>query len=198
MRRTMSRLISRMMAREQLAPAMLACGLVATLVFAGCGVSTSTGGNGPGTTTTGQSGAGIVVTASASVGGQSTTILANSGGMTLYYFADDSATVSACTASCASTWPPLIVSSGSPSSTASLPGTLSARDVGNGQQVLYNGHPLYRYSADSAPGDTHGEGIEGKWHVATPGVAVNTGPVGQPTQPSGKPTPTECTGYYCY
>jgi hypothetical protein len=65
-------------------------------------------------------------------------------------------------------------------------------DVGNGMQVLYNGHPLYRYSGDTAPGDTHGDGIEGKWHVATPNVAVNGGST------SGQPTPTPCSGYYCY
>jgi hypothetical protein len=59
--------------------------------------------------------------------------------------------------------------------------------------VLYNGHPLYRYSGDMAPGDTHGDGIEGKWHVATPDLAVNR------TSPSsGQPTPTMCSGHYCY
>ncbi len=184
----------RMMSRELLASGVLVFGVLTALMLVGCGVYGSTGVYGPGSTTsgntTGQLGAGIVATASASVGGQSTTILTDARGMTLYYFAPDSATTSACTGSCASVWPPLIVSSGSPSSTSSLPGTLSARDVGNGQQVLYNGHPLYHYSADAAPGDTRGDGIQGKWHVATPGVAVNTGPTGQPT-------PTQCSGYYC-
>jgi hypothetical protein len=59
--------------------------------------------------------------------------------------------------------------------------------------VLYNGHPLYRYSLDTAPGDHHGDGIEGKWHVATTDLAAN----GTSTS-SGQPTPTKCSGYYCY
>ena len=33
-------------------------------------------------------------------------------------------------------------------------------------QVTYNGHPLYRYSADQKPGDTNGQGLNafgGAW-----------------------------------
>jgi predicted lipoprotein with Yx(FWY)xxD motif len=134
-----------------------------------------------------------VSTATATVGGQSLTILTDAQGHTLYYFADDTSTHSACTSGCSTTWPPLLISSGTPSSSSSLPGTLSASDVGNGQQVLYNGHPLYHYSGDTAPGDTHGDGIEGKWHVATPDLAAN-----RTATPSGQPTPTKCSGYYCY
>jgi predicted lipoprotein with Yx(FWY)xxD motif len=177
-------------------------GLLTVVVLAGCGVTTSAGG-GPGasggtsptaTSTTGQPGTGIVATATASVSGQSTAILTDRSGRTLYYFADDSATVSACTASCADLWPPLIVSSGAPTSMSVLSGTLADSDVGNGMQVLYNGHPLYRYSIDAAPGDTKGEGFEGKWHVATPSIGVNAGP----TNTGAQPTPTRCSGYYCY
>ena len=42
-----------------------------------------------------------------------------------------------------------------------LPGTLSVVTDANGQQVEYNGHMLYKYSGDTAPGQTHGEGIKG-------------------------------------
>jgi predicted lipoprotein with Yx(FWY)xxD motif len=175
---------------------LVALGLLSVLALAGCGANYNygtPGGNGgstPATNTSGQPGAGIVATATATVGGTSTTILTDAAtGRSLYYFANDSSTTSACTSGCASTWPPLIVSSGSPTSTSSLPGTLSALDVGNGQQVLYNGHPLYRYSGDSAAGETKGDGIQGKWHIATPNVGANSGATGQPT-------PT-CTGYYC-
>jgi predicted lipoprotein with Yx(FWY)xxD motif len=185
----------RYMPRHMPSRHFLALALLLALTLVGCGAY-SYGGNGGSTTsgtTSTPSGAGIVATGAATVGGHATTILTDPNGRTLYYFADDSATASACTSGCASVWPPLIVSSGSPTSASSLPGTLSARDVGNGQQALYNGHPLYRYSGDAAPGDTGGEGIQGKWHVATPTVAVNGDATGQTT-----PTPSRtCTGYYC-
>jgi hypothetical protein len=42
----------------------------------------------------------------------------------------------------------------------------------NGKQVAYNGHPLYTYSKDSDSGDAYGQGIGGKWFVATPDLAV--------------------------
>jgi len=45
----------------------------------------------------------------------------------------------------------------------------------NGNQVEYNGHLLYAYSGDTAPGQTNGEGLLGKWFVATPGLAVQGG-----------------------
>jgi predicted lipoprotein with Yx(FWY)xxD motif len=177
--------------------------LLSIALLAACGTSGSGGlyGSGGGSTppaasstpvdtTAALPGAGIVATTSATVGGQSATILTDPHGHTLYFFSDDSATTSACTTGCTADWPPLLVSSGAPTSTSALPGTLSALDVGNGMQVLYNGHPLYRYAGDSAPGDTHGDGIEGKWHIATPTIATNHTPTGQPS-------PTKCAGYYC-
>ena len=36
------------------------------------------------------------------------------------------------------------------------------RDDG-GTQVTYNGHPLYRFAPDEAPGDTNGQGVGGVW-----------------------------------
>ena len=38
----------------------------------------------------------------------------------------------------------------------------------NGNQVEYSGYLLYTYSGDSAPGQTKGQGLFGKWYVATP------------------------------
>jgi predicted lipoprotein with Yx(FWY)xxD motif len=40
----------------------------------------------------------------------------------------------------------------------------------NGNQVEYNGHPLYTYAGDTGPGQTTGEGAGGVWHVVTPGL----------------------------
>ena len=128
------------------------------------GSSSSTGSGG----TTPSSSAAIIKATSATVNGQSVTILTNAQGMTLYYFKPDTATTSACTGSCAGFWPPLVfTSSGSPSSASALPGTLSVVTDANGQQVEYNGHMLYTYSGDTAPGQTNGEGVKGSWFVAT-------------------------------
>jgi len=110
----------------------------------------------------------VVQTATTTVNGKSETILTDTHGMTLYYFTLDTATTAACTGGCASTWPPLLYSgSSTPTSATTLSGTLAAATNANGKQVLYNNHFLYTFSGDTAPGQTNGEGIAGKWFVAT-------------------------------
>jgi len=139
--------------------------------------STSSGGTTPSTS------AAIIKTTSATVNGKSVTILTNAQGMTLYYFKPDTATKSACTGSCASNWPPLVFTgSGSPASDTALTGTLSVVTDTHGQQLEYNGHLLYRFSGDTAPGQTHGEGIKGVWFVATTTLPVQGAPQATPTQ----------------
>jgi predicted lipoprotein with Yx(FWY)xxD motif len=154
--------------------------LLLAMVVAACGSTTGSGGSTPtpAATTpapvaTTPAAASTVKTATATVKGQSTTILTNAQGMTLYYFKPDTPTTSACTNGCASTWPPLLLTgSGSPTSAATLPGMLTAVTTANGNQVEYNGHPLYTFSGDTAPGQTNGEGIGGKWFVCTPDLAA--------------------------
>ncbi len=119
------------------------------------------------------------------VNGKSETILANAQGMTLYYFTADTATKAACTGTCAGIWPPLLFTgTGSPTSASPLSGTLSVVTDANGKQVEYNGHPLYRYSKDTAPGQTNGVGFKGKWFVATTNLKGQSAPQSTPT-PSG-------------
>ena len=36
------------------------------------------------------------------------------------------------------------------------------------KQVTLDGHPLYTYAGDVAPGDVNGDGIGGVWHLARP------------------------------
>jgi len=154
--------------------------LLLAMLVAACGSSTGSGGSTPtpAATTpapvaTTPAATSTVMTATATVKGQSTTILTNAQGMTLYYFKPDTATTSACTGGCATAWPPLLFTgSGSPTSAATLPGTLTAVTTANGNQIEYNGHPLYTYSGDSAPGQTNGEGVAGKWFVCTPDLAA--------------------------
>jgi predicted lipoprotein with Yx(FWY)xxD motif len=47
-------------------------------------------------------------------------------------------------------------------------GTITRSD--GSKQVTYNGHPLYTYTADAAPGQARGNGLNvngGVWHEAT-------------------------------
>jgi len=151
----------------------LLVGLLMLATLASCGGSTSTTATATSTSTTAPSptvGA-TVLTRTAAVKGTQTTILTTAQGQTLYHFTSDTATTSACTGSCASTWPPLLFTgSGSPTVASSLPHALSVQHTTNGQQVEYDKHLLYTYSADTAPGETKGEGLFGRWFVATPNL----------------------------
>lgn len=105
----------------------------------------------------------------ATVNGQSVAILTDVAGMTLYTDSNDTATTVACTGACAQTWPPLLEPAGItlPSATAQTNG-LTVVAGGNGNQVEYNGHPLYTYVNDTAAGQVNGEGAGGVWFVAAP------------------------------
>jgi len=99
--------------------------------------------------------------------GSSQTILTDSRGFVLYFYVPDTATSTACTGDCASTWPPLLANaSGQVSSSDPLPGKLTVQRTANGSQVEYNGHLLYTYINDSAPGQMTGNGVDA-WYVAT-------------------------------
>jgi len=99
------------------------------------------------------------------------TILVDSKGNTLYLFLQDTGDTSTCTGDCAASWPALIAkgevkAGGGGDVDDSLLGT-SARDDGK-LQVTYNGHPLYYFSGDQAPGDTNGQGLGDVWFVVSP------------------------------
>jgi predicted lipoprotein with Yx(FWY)xxD motif len=153
--------------------------LLVVVLLAACGSSTPPSSSSGGTSTTATAAPtsstppDVVKTATASVKGQSQTILTNAEGKTLYYFTPDTATKTACTGGCAQTWPPLLFTgSGTPTSAATLPGKLSVANTANGNQVEYNGHLLYTYAGDTAAGQTTGEGLFGKWFVCTPNLAA--------------------------
>ena len=102
------------------------------------------------------------------------TALVDGTGRALYLFEADTGTMSTCTGACAQVWPPLLTSGPAPVTTgaaqASLVGT-SPRPDGT-RQVTYDGHPLYYFAGDTAPGDVRGQGIHnfgGGWYVVAPG-----------------------------
>ena len=110
-----------------------------------------------------------VNTASVTVSGAETTVLTAPDGHTLYYFTPDTASgTSTCTGSCASLWPALKATN--PTEASAAKGTLTVV----GGQVVYNGHPLYEYTGDSAAGQANGEGVMGQWYVATPDLTAGT------------------------
>ena len=140
----------------------------AGLLLAACGATSTSGGTAASTS----SSPALIHTASIKVGDKTETVLKTQKGLTLYYFMPDSATSIKCTGGCATNWPPLLATSGSPTSNPSLPGQLTVVNGPNGNQVVYNGHPLYTYSKDGDASDAYGQGIGGKWFVATPGLAT--------------------------
>lgn len=190
-------------ARTRLAALTLMAG-AALAILAGCGSAGSGYGSGAGngsggsatnTPVLGGSGSSLKLsTKSVSVKGAATTVLADANGKTLYYFTADTATQSACTGGCASTWPALLVPSGANIGQSSLPGALSMVSTGNGAQVEYNGHLLYTFSGDQSASDAKGEGILGKWFVATPDLAAASGSGGGYGS-GGSPAPTATPAY---
>jgi predicted lipoprotein with Yx(FWY)xxD motif len=98
-------------------------------------------------------------------------VLVGPNGHSLYVFDKDQGTTTACTGGCAKAWPPLD-SSGKPTVAAGLDAA-KAGTVSSGQ-VTYNGHLLYYYAGDSAPGATNGLSIPG-WHVVSPLGTAMTG-----------------------
>jgi predicted lipoprotein with Yx(FWY)xxD motif len=142
------------------APAGLAA---MALVIAACGSSSSS------STPAGSGSAAPASSAAvktATIGGA--TVLTNSGGFTLYWFVPDTATKSNCNGSCATFWPPVKGPVTAASGVTGKLGTIT-RDDGS-TQATYNGHPLYTYKGDTAPGQNHGNGLNisgGLWHEVT-------------------------------
>ena len=92
-------------------------------------------------------------------------LLTNAKGFTLYWFAPDTSTRSVCYGSCAAYWPPV---TGTPSAGPGVTGHLGTiTRTGGTAQATYDGHPLYTYIGDNAPGQASGNNINlngGLWH----------------------------------
>jgi predicted lipoprotein with Yx(FWY)xxD motif len=99
------------------------------------------------------------------------TVLTDGKGLTLYTFAPDKPNKSVCYGSCAAYWPPVkgpvTVAAGVTGVTGKL-GTTRRTD--GSLQATYNGHPLYTYIADTAPGQAKGNKLNingGLWFEVT-------------------------------
>ena len=96
------------------------------------------------------------------------TVLTNAQGFTLYSFAPDTMTTTNCNGTCAQFWPPV---HGPVTAGPGVAGTLATIARADGAiQATYNGHPLYTYTGDTAPGQANGNGLNasgGVWHEVT-------------------------------
>ena len=119
--------------------------------------------------------AGGSTVAQKTIGGQQ--VLVDSKGMTLYWFAIDTPTKSNCSGSCATFWPPV---KGPLTAGSGVTGTLGTITRSDGStQATYDGHPLYTFAADTAPGQNKGNGLNesgGLWWEMT--VSGSTPPAG--------------------
>lgn len=106
-------------------------------------------------------------------------ILVDGKGRTLYLFRKDTGRRSRCSGACAQAWPPVTTRERPEAEGGAKQSKLSTSRRANGKrQVLYNGHPLYRYAFDSAPGDTFGQGLNAfgaSWFVLAPSGRAITG-----------------------
>ena len=114
------------------------------------------------------------------------TVLTNAKGFTLYWFVPDTATKSNCNGSCAHFWPPV---KGPAGAGPGVTGKLSVITRSDGaKQASYDGHPLYTYVGDTAPGQARGNGINlsgGVWHEVTASGATAPAPSGGQSSGAG-------------
>jgi predicted lipoprotein with Yx(FWY)xxD motif len=148
---------------RSLAPAGLAA---AALVVAACGGSSGSGGSAASSAPMHHAAASKTMVKTAKVMGA--TVLTNSKGFTLYWFALDTSTTSKCTGTCATFWPPVKGPVTVGPGVSGKAGTIKRSD--GTIQATYNGHPLYTSKGDTGPGQDHGNGIKlngGVWHEVT-------------------------------
>jgi predicted lipoprotein with Yx(FWY)xxD motif len=164
--------------RPRMLLALLAAAAAAA-ALAACSSGTSSSGSG-GSSTSSAAAASVGSLKTAKIG--SATVLTNAKGFTLYSFAPDTPTKSNCNGACAKFWPP-VKGAVSASGVKGTFGTIKRSD--GSVQATFDGHPLYTYVGDTAPGQAKGNGLNlsgGVWHeVTTSGSA----PAGSSSSGSG-------------
>jgi predicted lipoprotein with Yx(FWY)xxD motif len=131
------------------------------------------------------------------------TVLVDRRGFTLYTLSPETSHHLLCKSSaCISFWPPLKAASAKAKliKGAGIKGKLATISRKGFAQVTLNGHPLYRFSGDSAKGQANGQGIAsfgGVWHAAKAGAAGSTTTTTTSTT-STNPTTTSTSSTYTY
>jgi predicted lipoprotein with Yx(FWY)xxD motif len=148
---------------------LVPAGLAAAFLIAACSSPSSSTSSGGAASSAPAAGSSALKTAK--IGGA--TVVTNAKGFTLYWFVPDTATTSKCNGSCATFWPPV---KGPATAGAGVTGKLATIKRSDGSaQATYNGHPLYTYVGDHAPGQATGNGLNvngGVWHEVTVSVAA--------------------------
>jgi predicted lipoprotein with Yx(FWY)xxD motif len=136
----------------------------------------SSGSSSATTSNTPAAGGGSSSSAAAAAGGSTVTqktigsqqVLTDAQGKTLYWFAIDTSSKSNCSGQCVTFWPPV---KGPLTAGSGVTGTLGTITRSDGTtQATYDGHPLYTYAGDSAPGQNKGNGLNvsgGLWWEMT-------------------------------
>jgi predicted lipoprotein with Yx(FWY)xxD motif len=168
----MIRSLTRLKARNGLRMLLALPAIAATAaVLAACSSSgTSSTGGGGSTSTSSPAAAAAGSLKTATIGGA--TVLTSGKGFTLYSFAPDMPTKSNCNGTCAQNWPPVH----GPATASGVTGTFGTIKRSDGSvQATFDGHPLYTFAGDTAPGQAKGNGLNaagGVWHeITTSGTA---------------------------
>ncbi len=141
--------------------------------------SSSSGANSTPAAGTSSSAAGGNTVSQTTVGGQQ--VLTNAKGDVLYWFAIDTPTTSKCSGSCLTFWPVVAGPVTAVSGVTCTLGTITRPD--GSKQATYDGHPLYTFAGDKAPGQNKGNGVNasgGLWwemtvNGSTPSPAAKSG-----------------------
>ena len=140
----------------------------ATTAAAG-GAATTAAAGGAATTAAGAAAASATVgeADNATIGQK---ILVDSAGMTIYLFEPDGTSqTSTVPAAIKANWPAVVATG----SAVAGPGLDSSKltvvtQPDGTKQVAYNGHLLYTFISDTAPGQATGQDLGGKWYVVSP------------------------------
>ena len=159
--------------RPRMLLALLAVAAAAA-VLAACsssGTSSTSGGSSTSTSSPAAATAGSLKTTT--IGGA--TVLTSAKGFTLYSFAPDTPAKSNCNGTCAQNWPPVK----GPATASGVTGTFGTIKRSDGStQATFDGHPLYTFVGDTAPGQAKGNGLNaagGLWHEITTSGSSSSG-----------------------
>lgn len=127
-------------------------------------------------------------------------VVLDGAGFTLYRFDKDTTNppASNCNGMCAMTWPPELVQPGSKVFLDGVPKSAVGviRRADGTLQLTIGNSPIYRFSGDTNPGQTNGEGVGGTWFGVTPtgGKALPPGGLSTSSGSSSTTTTTAPSG----
>jgi len=177
----MIRSLTRPKARNGLRMLLILPAIAATAaILAACSSSGTSAAGGSSTSTSSPAAATAGSLKTATIGGA--TVLTDAKGFTLYSFAPDTPAKSNCNGTCAQNWPPVT----GPATASGVTGTFGTIKRSDGSvQATFDGHPLYTFAGDTAPGQAKGNGLNvagGLWHEIT---TSGTAPAGSSSTGSG-------------